>query len=234
MQRNNRSRGEVARVPIAYLILGYENNRNTIIDFHRKAKTMIGWVTDPIYTMVDSKIDWAFKEISAAIGKGVKCRKITEITMDNLSQCKEVMPKLNEMRHLEGVRGAFAVSDQEFIAMVPSLEEARDDYVKFIYSDAESMVTHKQLIFDVLWDKATSAQSRISELEEKTSLASKGERRGSSSSSTFSTTEEKPRRNLIDRIYACRDCRETFLYAWEVDEHRKTTGHEHYWDSPII
>jgi hypothetical protein len=36
-----------SRIPVAYLILGYENNRRAIIDFHRNARAMINWVKEP-------------------------------------------------------------------------------------------------------------------------------------------------------------------------------------------
>jgi hypothetical protein len=40
---------------------------------------------------------------------GVKLRFITEITKDNVGRCKDTM-KIAELRHLEGVRGNFAVT----------------------------------------------------------------------------------------------------------------------------
>jgi hypothetical protein len=41
-----RQEGEPFRIPVAYLILGYENNRNAITDFYRNAKSTVNWVTD--------------------------------------------------------------------------------------------------------------------------------------------------------------------------------------------
>jgi hypothetical protein len=112
---------------------------------------MINWVADPIYVKVDSNIGWIWNEILAA------CRKITEITKDNLSHCKESMTKIDELRNLEVEGASFAVSDIEFVAMVPSIGLKEEPYIQFIYSDSESMVSHKHLIFDALWKRATLA-----------------------------------------------------------------------------
>ena len=47
--------------------------------------------------------------------RGIKLRFITEITKDNISHCKDTM-KIAELKHLEGVRGNYAMSDTEYIA----------------------------------------------------------------------------------------------------------------------
>jgi hypothetical protein len=38
-----------------------------------------------------------------------------EITKDNLPYCKELM-KIDELRHLQGIKGNFAISEREYIA----------------------------------------------------------------------------------------------------------------------
>ncbi len=40
-------------------------------------------------------------------------RFITEITKDNIKFCKELL-KVGKLRHLEGVKGNFAVSEKEY------------------------------------------------------------------------------------------------------------------------
>ena len=54
--------------------------------------------------------------MSSAKSMGIKLRFVTEITEGNISQCKEVVTT-GEIRHLEGVKGNFAVSDTEYIAI---------------------------------------------------------------------------------------------------------------------
>jgi len=54
--------------------------------------------------------------LSSAKSTGVKFRFVTEITEGNISQCKEVVAT-GEVRHLDGIRGNFAVSDTEYISI---------------------------------------------------------------------------------------------------------------------
>ena len=46
-------------------------------------------------------------------------RFVTEITKHNISYCKEIMENV-ELRHLDGVKGNFGVSDTEYIAISTS------------------------------------------------------------------------------------------------------------------
>ena len=46
--------------------------------------------------------------------KGIKLRYLTEITMDNLYYCKELLSIVDELRHLGGIRGNFYVSENEY------------------------------------------------------------------------------------------------------------------------
>jgi hypothetical protein len=48
-----------------------------------------------------------------AIRRGVKARVITDITQDNLHYCKELMAFRNEIRHLDAIKGHFAISDRK-------------------------------------------------------------------------------------------------------------------------
>ena len=48
--------------------------------------------------------------------RGGKIRAFTEITKDNLTYCKDLMNLVDELRHLDGVRGGIAVSETEYMA----------------------------------------------------------------------------------------------------------------------
>lgn len=53
----------------------------------------------------------------AAKKRGVRLRYITEITAENVSFCKELSTSIvNELRHLDGIKGNFYVSETEYIA----------------------------------------------------------------------------------------------------------------------
>jgi hypothetical protein len=44
--------------------------------------------------------------------RGVKARVITEITKDNLHDCKEILKMATEVRHLDEIKGNFSISDE--------------------------------------------------------------------------------------------------------------------------
>src|SRR5215472_8671016 len=56
------------------------------------------------------------KAILEARARDTRLRFITEITKENISYTKEFMKSV-ELRHLDGVRGNFGVSDTEYIAI---------------------------------------------------------------------------------------------------------------------
>ncbi len=211
---------DLSRIPVAYLILGYENNRNAIISFYRNARTIVNGVTDAIQEPLSSKIDWLWKEISDARQRGVKFRTITDITRDNLPHCRKMMARIDEVRHVSGIGVNFGVTDTEFVAIVPSFAARQELQIQFILSDSESVVEYKRHCFDLLWDKATTAQSRIDELEGKTVEGS--------------GAPEETAKTIIDRIYACKVCHQTFIHPFEVDDHKKTTGHDNFRAYPIV
>ena len=48
--------------------------------------------------------------------RGCKIRCITGITPDNIESCKEILNIVTELRHLEGIKGAIAINQSEYIA----------------------------------------------------------------------------------------------------------------------
>jgi two-component system, OmpR family, sensor histidine kinase VicK len=97
--------------------------------------------------------------------RGVKLRYITEITTENISHCKELM-EIAEVRHLDGIKGNFMVSENEYLAPAATREIS---YVasQIIYSNVKEIIEHQQYIFDTLWNKGIPATKRLRELEDK-------------------------------------------------------------------
>jgi two-component system, OmpR family, sensor histidine kinase VicK len=96
--------------------------------------------------------------------RGGKIRAFTEITKGNVRYCKELMKLVDELRHLDGVRGGIAVSESEYMATT-LLQEAKP-LTQVIYSNVKEVVEQGQYIFDTLWNAATPAEQRIREIEE--------------------------------------------------------------------
>ncbi|MGE5599889.1 MAG: ATP-binding protein [Clostridiales bacterium] len=98
--------------------------------------------------------------------KGVRIRYITEITKSNMQFCKILMSMISEFRHLDGIKGAFGVTDDEFLATA-TLQEARP-VSHAIYSSARQLVEVQRHIFETLWNRSVLAERKLKEIEEGT------------------------------------------------------------------
>src|SRR5215472_17391680 len=111
-----------------------------------------------------SVIPSAFEEIKKAMleakARDTRLRFITEITKENISYAKEFMESV-ELRHLDGVKGNFGVSDTEYIAISTrgtrgtSLAETKSPRTTTIphavYSNVEEDIQQQQYVFEILW-----------------------------------------------------------------------------------
>jgi two-component system, OmpR family, sensor histidine kinase VicK len=95
--------------------------------------------------------------------RGIKIRAVTDITKDNLKDCKDLM-RYAEVRHISHLIGNFGVSETEYIA-APTMKEGQP-LPKLIFSNSKEMVEQQQNIFDIFWSKAIPAEQRIKEIEE--------------------------------------------------------------------
>jgi hypothetical protein len=107
----------------------------------------------------------------SARDRGLKLRYITEITTDNISYCKELM-KIVEVKHLDGIKGNFMVSEKEYLAPVVS-NNTSDIASQIIYSNLHQIVEQQNYIFNTLWNKAIPAITRIREIEEGEPIATR-------------------------------------------------------------
>jgi hypothetical protein len=85
--------------------------------------------------------------------RGIKVRFITEITKENLYYSKELM-KIVELRHLDGIKGNFGISDGvEYRASPTSKQDETPS--EYIISTMKSFVEQQQYFFETLWNKAS-------------------------------------------------------------------------------
>lgn len=96
--------------------------------------------------------------------RNVKIRFITEITIENLPYCKELM-QYTELRHMDGVKGNMAISETEYVATA-NLEGEAKPVTQTIYSNAKAILEQHKYFFENLWSKAIPAEERIKEIEE--------------------------------------------------------------------
>ena len=118
--------------------------------------------TRPSLAVILEPIKKAFLD---AKDRSVKLRYITEITRDNIAACKELVTIVEELRHLDGIKGNFMVSETEYLAPVILFEKGKMA-PQAVYSNLKEVVEQQQYIFDSFWIKAMDAEERIKEIEE--------------------------------------------------------------------
>ena len=145
------------------IILGKGNAINTEVGIFHNAATSI----DTCMTYTRPSLAVSLKPIKdaflAAKRGGIKLRYITEINHHNFEDCKELLGIVHELRHLDGVKTNFMISEKEYLA--PLIQEKSEAIAsEHIYSNTDQIVEHGQCIFDTLWSKSIPAEERIKQL----------------------------------------------------------------------
>ena len=149
------------------IIYGVENVIDAELQFFSKTKrgridTCMNYTRPPLAILIEP-IKKAFLD---AKSRGIKTRYLTEITNDNIPYIKELMRiAVDELRHLDGIKGNFMISEQEYLAPLILYEKGKIAS-QTIYSNVKELVEQHQYIFDTIWNKALSAEQRIREIEE--------------------------------------------------------------------
>jgi two-component system, OmpR family, sensor histidine kinase VicK len=98
--------------------------------------------------------------------KGIKLRYITDITKDNIQYCKELLKFAKEIRHLDGIRANFSVSETEYMASATLQEEQQQPIPQVIYSNVKDLVGQQKYVFESLWNRSIPADQRFREIED--------------------------------------------------------------------
>ena len=98
--------------------------------------------------------------------RGGKIRAFTEITNENVTHCKELAKLVDELRHLDDVRGGIAVSETEYMATTVLQENT--PLTQVIYSNVKEVVEQGKYIYETLWKTGIPAEQKIKEIEEGT------------------------------------------------------------------
>ena len=144
---------------------GVETVINTIIEFLDQTNNVVYICVDqtrPILTLDTETLKEAFIR---AKKRGVKLRYITEITEDNLTYCKQLLTMVDELRHLDGFRGNFYLSESSYLA--PTIFHERGKSAsQIISSNIKEIIENQKYVFDSFWYRAIPAKHRIMEIEE--------------------------------------------------------------------
>jgi two-component system sensor histidine kinase VicK len=139
---------------------------NTVIEFVNKSSSRIDACVDysrPSLIVEIAALKEAFVD---AKDRGINLRYVTEITSGNVSHCKELINTINiELRHVEGIKGNFYVSENEYVAPATFHHKGKAAS-HIIYSNVKEIVDHQQYVFESFWTRAIPAQQRIKEIEE--------------------------------------------------------------------
>jgi len=149
--------------PTTRIIFGKGKAINTEVGIFHNAATSI----DTCMTYTRPSLAVSLKPIKdaflAAKRGGIKLRYITEINHHNFEDCKKLLGIVHELRHLDGVKTNFMISEKEYLA--PLIQEKSEAIAsEHIYSNTDQIVEHGQCIFDTLWSKSIPAEERIKQL----------------------------------------------------------------------
>ncbi len=149
---------------VTEVLYGSENAVGRGVQFMKNVKKRMDICFDNKAPSIVVEIDAYRNGYRDIRSRGGKIRAFTEITKDNIYFCKELIKLVDELRHLEGMKGGIAVSETEYMATTV-LQEATP-LTQVIYSNTREVVEQMQYIFDIFWYRAIPAQKKIRELEE--------------------------------------------------------------------
>jgi two-component system sensor histidine kinase VicK len=142
---------------------GSEKTTEAIIRFLYSAGDYMNICADHTWPSVAMGVEVFKKGLYELKKRNVKSRFVTDITKDNINYCKELM-QISELRHLDGVKGNFAISEKGYTASATLQEAALLQEV--IYSNVRAILDQQQYVFETLWSKAKPAEQKIREIEE--------------------------------------------------------------------
>jgi two-component system, OmpR family, sensor histidine kinase VicK len=141
-----------------------ENIINALLQFLSKANNRIDSCADYKGPSVAIGVQEYKKLLFALKTRGIKLRYITEITNENVHYCKELIKFGYDIRHLDGIKANFSVSETEYVAST-TLQEGQP-VPQVIYSNVKDIVQQQKYVFDSFWNRAISFEQRIREIEE--------------------------------------------------------------------
>ena len=147
------------------VLYGTDNVINNELRFFSETKIRIDTCMDYTRPALAIGTEAIRKSFVEAKRKDVQLRYLTEITNENISYCKELMSMVDEVRHLDGIKGNFMISESEYLAPITSRDKIKPADV-IIFSNVKEIVEHQQYVFHTFWDKAIPAEQKIREIEE--------------------------------------------------------------------
>lgn len=142
------------------VVQGQGDISNSITSFFRNAKLSMDICTtdvNPDQTGWSRALGDAYLDIK---GRGGRLRMVTTIDSSNSKLCRDIA-KTVELRHLDGIRGSFGVSESEYVTSIGEAEPLG----QLVYSNSHQFVNHHQTMFEMMWENGVPAEQRIEEIE---------------------------------------------------------------------
>src|SRR5919107_1845207 len=146
------------------VLYGTENAISRGIQFMRNVREKMDICFDHSGASIVTEIDEYKNGYIDIMNRGAKIRAITEITKDNIGYCKKLMEIVDDLRHLDDLKGGLAVNGTEYMATTV-LQETKP-LTQVIYSNVQELVEQQQYFYNTIWSKAIPAKRRIREIEE--------------------------------------------------------------------
>lgn len=146
------------------VLYGTENAIARGIQFMRNVRKKMDICFDHSGASIVTEIDEYKNGYIDIMNRGAKIRVITEITKDNIEYCKKLMEIVDELRHLDDLKGGLSVNETEYMATTV-LQKAKP-LTQVIYSNVQELVEQQQYFYNTIWSKAIPAKRRIREIEE--------------------------------------------------------------------
>jgi hypothetical protein len=154
----------VSREEKTETIYGVENTISVSLECFARVKERHDSCGDDTLPSVIVTTEPIKNEYVELLRRGVKTRFITEITEKNIEYCKELRKIVHELKHLEGVKGNFGVSESDYLATV--IQEEALPIPQLIHSNARGIIEQQKYLFESLWNKAMPAEQRMREIQE--------------------------------------------------------------------
>ena len=145
------------------VIYGSDKTTKAILEFLKSAEFSMNICADHTWPSVAMGVEVYKKGLSELKARKVRFRAITDITRDNVKHCKELV-QIAELRHLDGIKGNFGISEKVYTASATLREAALLQQV--IYSNVKAILEQQHYVFETLWNKAISAEGKIREIEQ--------------------------------------------------------------------
>jgi signal transduction histidine kinase len=155
------SKNPIRKTKIVY---GERNVIGVIVNFMQNTKEGMDLFGDKNGPSIIITHDIYKNNYAQARARGAKIRYITEITRENLHYCKEVKKIVDELRHLEGLKGVLAVNEFEYVGTTVLKEKEHLTHV--IHSTEKEVLEQQQYTFDTFWKNAIPYEQRVHEVEQ--------------------------------------------------------------------